>query len=109
MSIKPHLGWQICFWIFLVWIVLFMSVALYYLWIYIKHRDNAFFRARMSNCTILMVSLATVALTHRIVDASIGAGYIANGNIVNSLFNFLELHPVFACYFYKYVQYILVS
>ena len=105
MSQEPHIVWQICFWICFVWSACFIPIAVYYLMVYIKHRDKAFFGARMSNCTIVLIAVMLIVLCQRIFDAFIGIGYINHNNIVNTLFNFLQLYPVVALYCYKYVIY----
>ena len=101
MSDAPSLAWIICFWIFFAWNTLFVPVALYYLYIYVKHRDKAFFRPRMSNATSMMVCWTLVSMIQRIHDGFIGTGYIPNDHVINSLFNFLQLYPVFSFYIYK--------
>ena len=102
-SIK--IGWITCFWFFFVWNVWYVPIAVYYLHIYMKHRDKPFFRARMSNATSMMVALTLLTMIQRTYDGFIGVGYIRDtyDPIANSLISFIQFQPIFAFYLYKYV------
>ena len=95
-------GWAIVFWICFSWTVLFVPVALYYLWIYSKYRHEAFFRARMSNATIMKMVLLVLVVIHRCYDGLIGIRH-EKEDPINHMFNFIELYPISTVYVYKYV------
>ena len=108
MSGAPSSGWQIFFWTCFVWNIFLIPLGFCHLYSYIKHRDNAFFRPRMSNATIIMILSILLCLLERIYDGFVGIGYI-NDNIVNSVITYVQMYPTFALYIYKYVDKMLTS
>ena len=103
MSDRASVVRETFFWICFIWNVFWIPISFYYLYVYTKYRGKSFFRARMSNATIMTVLLALLAMIERLYDGFIGIGYVDSDHMVNLLLTYIQIYPIIGCYIYKYV------
>ena len=94
--------WVLIGWLIMLFNIITIPVILYHLYLYYLHRNLPFFRARLSNITIYIVLLETVIVIHRLLDALIGMGMIADNWFIGTLITYIEFFPWAVLYSYKF-------